>query len=178
MARRSRRRRLPLSGNQHTDWEFRKIVDIVENVFEIIRKKRFLRDPDDRRKRLLGFLSLAVHEGERTQVYVGHNKENPPAKNLIHEALHALYNYTDSRGIGLEEVLSKEDITKLRKEHCLGIARKLLHILIRHSRNRCLHHSDLDKKEVCLWRIFTDAQKRYLRNRIPRHEAKKDPPKK
>lgn len=124
-----KRRRLPLSEDSIVDAVFADIVYIIENVLDKIYRKVELRDSDDRRKRLYGFLS----EGHK-EAYVTHNPPHHPAtKNLIHESLHALY----------------PDFVWERR-------------IRRHERN--------------LWKRLTDDQKRFLRQFVPKHVVKKEPP--
>lgn len=79
-------KQLPRSGKKRIDLMFEKVIYIIENVLEAIYKKEDLRDPDDRRIRLKGFLSE-----EHKEVYIRHcPPDNPVEKNLLHEALHAL----------------------------------------------------------------------------------------
>ncbi|MDP3710720.1 MAG: hypothetical protein Q8R29_03320 [bacterium] len=126
-------RKIPLSGDRLVDWEFRRIIYVLDNIVEFIKKKKVLRDPDDRRKRLLGFL-MTGHK----VIYLSSNKRYCPlAKTLIHEALHVLYPPYISR----------------------------------------VPHRCIFQKEEILWLRFTEAQKRFLRSYIPKHEVKTDPPK-
>lgn len=80
-------KQLPRSGKKRIDQMFGKIIYIIENVLGVIYKKEDLRDPDDRRIRLKGFLSE-----EHKEAYIRHcPPDNPVEKNLLHEALHALF---------------------------------------------------------------------------------------
>ena len=130
MAKKKQVERLPLSGDRLIDWEFKRLVHILENVIEFVRKKKGLRSPKDRRMKLWGFLT------EDYIVYLSSEKRSKPpiVKILIHETLHALYPPSVVR------------------------------------------HRYIYQKADILWVRFTDAQKRYLRAFIPKHEVKTDPP--
>lgn len=95
-------RRIPLTGNREVDRLFRKIVRIVRGGGVRIHKVKILRDPDNRRKQMAGFLC----EGHR-EMYVIHEPPDWPAqKILIHEGLHVLHDELKEDVIeGLEEFL-------------------------------------------------------------------------
>ena len=109
MQKRQRARKIPLSGDRLIDWEFRRIVYVLDNIVAFIRKKKVLRDPDDRRKKLLGFLA----SGHRIIYLSPHKHECPLAKTLIHEALHILYPPRVSP-VPHRCIFQKEDILWLR----------------------------------------------------------------
>lgn len=110
--RRQKSRRFPTSGDNNIDWEFRRIVDIVERLAAFIKTKKVLRDPKDRRKILYGLLT-----GDN-EIWISvakkHQKRFPPTRILIHEAIHILYprfvweRYTEEK----EEILYKQRFTE------------------------------------------------------------------
>lgn len=87
--RRQKSRRFPTSGDNNIDWEFRRVVDIIERLAVFIKTKRVLRDPKDRRKILLGLLT-----GDN-EIWISvakkHRKRSPATRILIHEAVHIFY---------------------------------------------------------------------------------------
>jgi hypothetical protein len=96
-------RRFPTSGDRNVDWEFRQLIRVLDREVEAIRKKKVLRDPDDRRK---FFRGLLMHGKE---IYLSsHKKDGPIVKTLIHEAAHLLYPCVPNRYIyEKEEILWK-----------------------------------------------------------------------
>lgn len=92
----------PLSDSKLADWLFIEIVNAIDNIRQKIHLKKVLKDPDDRRKRLYGYLASGHKE-----VYITHCPPNATAaRNLLHEALHIVLPYTKERRIlVLEEAL-------------------------------------------------------------------------
>lgn len=80
------KRKLPLSGDSLIDLEFKILVETLEREISAIRLKKVLRDPDDRRKDLLGLLTEGkIYLGKRShRVY-----QEPMVRTLIHELKHA-----------------------------------------------------------------------------------------
>lgn len=110
--RRKKSRRFPTSGDTNIDWEFRRIIDIIERLAAFIKLKKVLRDPKDRRKILYGLLT-----GDN-EIWISvakkHQKRFPATRILIHEAIHILYprfvweRYIDEK----EEILYKQRFTE------------------------------------------------------------------
>mgnify|MGYP001611473317 CR=1 FL=1 len=107
------RKNKPLSGIKEIDWHFIEITNVIEHVFEKIHLKKVIKDPDDRRKRLYGYLS-----DDHTEVYVTHAPpKQPAAKTLLHESLHAICPYVkEARIKTLEKHLWKR-FTDNQKRH-------------------------------------------------------------
>ncbi|KKU04617.1 MAG: hypothetical protein UX07_C0031G0003 [Parcubacteria group bacterium GW2011_GWA2_45_30] len=79
--------KIPLSGDRKTDSLFRRIVQALKNRKIKVYRVKIIRDPDNPRKELAGFMCL-----NHKEIYVIHELPDwPGQQNLIHEALHILF---------------------------------------------------------------------------------------
>lgn len=119
-ARRKKVGRIPLTGNKEVDLPFCRIVRAVRKGKVKVYKVKILRDPDNRRKEIAGFLC----DGHR-EVYVIHELPDWPAqKVLIHEGLHFLYDELKEEVIeGLEDFFW-DNLTDKQKKYLLRFVPK------------------------------------------------------
>ncbi len=104
--RNKRSRHPPRSDDKWVDWEFYRIIYIIENILRFIRAKKILRDPDNRRKTIYGLL---MNDKEVWLSLAGKKKGGkhyPAARILLHEVLHVLYQAV----IPHSTIYSKENI--------------------------------------------------------------------
>lgn len=117
---RQRRRQFPTSGDNNIDWDFRRIVQIIEQLVAFIKTKKVLRDPKDRRKILYGLLT-----GDN-EIWISvakkHQKRFPATRILIHEAIHILYpRFVRERDLEKKEkILYKQRFTEEQRSFLRG----------------------------------------------------------
>jgi hypothetical protein len=105
--------RKPFSDNKLVDWLFIEVANAIDNVVKKIYLIKTLKDPDDRRKRLYGYLCKG-HE----ETYITHRPPHATAtQNLLHEVLHVINPRSTERRIRVLESILWRSLTDNQKRY-------------------------------------------------------------
>lgn len=113
--RRKNKRPKITSGNKSVDWLFVRIIRALNKEAEDIHKVPILKDPDDRRKRLCGYLD------DDNCIWVSTDKScnadfEEVAKTVLHEAIHIVFPKESEPGVRSLEKRFWKDLSEEQRK--------------------------------------------------------------
>lgn len=115
-------RKVPLSGDELTDWIFGElIITLQKKTVKVIRKRRLFdpTDPPRKRRAIRGLTIWKTNLGDRfLEIYINpaqHKNREEETQTLLHEAGHATFGKREVSTKRLENILTKKITLRQRK---------------------------------------------------------------